>query len=76
MIYSCTGYEDYIPGPHNVTFIPGKISSAFRVPILDDDILEENENFYLHIDQASLPMSVSFDGNNQARVTIVNDDGE
>ena len=79
MIYTCETFpehDDYIPGPFNVAFIAGKISATFNVLINDDDILEENENFYLSIDQTSLPLSVSIDGNDEATVTIVNDDGE
>ena len=44
--------------------------------IINDDILEENENFMLTIDSSSPSTDVTIGSPNQAVVTIMNDDGK
>jgi len=65
---------DYNSGPYPVTFPAGVTSVTFDVPITDDSILEDNENFMLTIDQSSLPTNVNRGDPGGATVTIVNDD--
>ena len=65
---------DYISGPYNVIFPAGKTTAAFPVPIIDDNILEENENFTLTINSSSLPSNVTVGDPGEATVTIVDND--
>ena len=70
------GNMDFIPGPFNVNFTAGGISVPFYVALLDDDMLEGDENFYLIINPSSLPIFGTVNDTDQAIVTIVDDDGE
>ena len=71
-----TGGDDYDSGPYNVTFPAGVTSVSFNVPIIDDDVLEENENFKLVIGN-SLPRRTSGRRKRgQATVTILNTDSK
>ena len=65
---------DYTSGPYPVLFRAGETSVTFDVPITDDSILEDNENFMLTIDQSSLPGYVFCGNPDEATVTIVDDD--
>ena len=49
---------------------------SFDISILDDNILEENEDFYLIIIAESLPNDIILGDANMSRVTIVDDDSE
>ena len=64
---------DYTSGPYSVTFPAGVTSVPFNIPINDDNILEDNENFTLTIN-SSLPTGVMVDNLSQATVTIVDND--
>ena len=68
--------DDYSPGPYEVTFMAGIINASFCVYILNDLTLEKDENFNLTINASSLPNNVSVDDPDQARVTIIDDDGK
>ena len=70
------GGIDYKSGPFNVTFTVGETSMEFDVPINDDMILENDENFTLVIDMAGLPKDVTVGDHATAVVTIVNDDSK
>ena len=70
------GGVDYDSGPYTVTIPAGDIRMPFNVPINDDDILEEDEDFTLIIMRGSLPNGVTRDGAGQSTVTIVDDEGE
>ena len=48
----------------------------FDIPINDDAIIENNENFALNIDPSSLPTGVTVGSFDQATVTIVDNDGK
>ena len=48
----------------------------FDIPINDDAIIENNENFALTIDPSSLPTGVIVGSPDQAIVTIVDNDGK
>ena len=59
-----------------MTFSAGTTTVQFDVTINDDKILERDENFMLTINTSSLPNRVIADNlNNQATVTIKDDDG-
>ena len=66
---------DYSSGPYSVTFPAGVTIVPFNIPINDDNIFEENENFTLTIN-SSLPTGVMVGNPGQATVTIVDNDCE
>ena len=66
---------DYTPGPYNIRIPAGLTSVSHNILIIDDNLLEDNEIFYLFINP-SLPSGVTVSDNNQVTVTIVNDDGK
>ncbi|XP_065892786.1 uncharacterized protein [Dysidea avara] len=68
------GGVDYNLGLHTVTFPAGVTRVLFRVPINDDIIGEEDEEFTLTIDPTSLPANLARVTPSVATVTIVNDD--
>ena len=51
-------------------------SASFAVAIINDNMLEDNENFSLTIINSSLPTGVILDAVSQTTVTIVDDDGK
>ena len=69
------GGIDYRSGPYNVTFPAGVIHVQFNVSIINDDILENIENFILNIDTFSLPNNVTVGNLNQTTIFIVDNDG-
>jgi len=68
--------SDYIPGPYNVIIPAGHTSVSFDVPIIDDIILEDDENFNLGIICKSLPNFFSRGNPSVATIIIMNDDGK
>ena len=66
---------DYTSGPYTVTFPAGQTTATFGVPINDDDILEEEEDFMLTIDP-SLPDGIFRGTPSEATVTIVDNDSK
>ena len=68
------GGVDYDPGPYTVTCPAGVTSVPFDVPINDDNILENDEEFTLSILQHTLPDGVIRGSAGQAIVTIVDND--
>ena len=66
---------DYVPGPYNIIIPAGLTSVSHNILIIDDNVLEDNENFILLINPI-LPSDVSASGDNQVAVTIVNDDSK
>ena len=70
------GGVDYDSGPYNVTFPAGVTSVPFDVPINNDNILEDDEDFTLMIDN-SLPHRVTVSKHkSQATITILNTDSK
>jgi len=67
---------DYGPGPYDVRIPAGDTSVTFDVPIVDDDILENDEDFDLTIVRGSLPDGVTRGNPGTSTVTIINDDGK
>ena len=67
---------DYTSGPYTVTFPAGQTTATFDVPINDDNILEGSENFMLTISPSSLLSNVTASDPDEAKVTILDDDGK
>ena len=59
-----------------MTIPAGQISVPFNVPINDDNVFEENEEFLLTIDQPSSLNGVVIGDPNVTVVTIQDNDGE
>ena len=73
--YNCIENVDYDSGPYTFTIPAGMTNITFNVrAIRDDDILEENENFYFTIDSSSLPNDITAGSPFQATVVIMDDD--
>ena len=70
------GGVDYDSGPYTVTLTAGMTMASFNVPINDDDILEDDEDFTLTIRNDTLPNRVTRLGAGQSTVTIVDVDSE
>ena len=70
----CIGNVDYETEPYVFTIFPGMTSTAVNITIMSDNILEENEDFYLTINSSSLPNDITTGNPFQARITILNDD--
>ena len=68
--------EDYVSGPYFVKLTAGMTHFPFEVSIVDDDKWEENENFFLTIDESSLPCNVTVGNQHKSTVTILDDDGK
>ena len=56
-------------------FLPGMTNVSLNISIIDDDVLENNENFYLSIDEDSLPTSITTGSTDRTIVNILDDDG-
>ena len=69
------GNIDYDPGPYLFT-IPAKMTSVLfdATMINNDNILEDNETFYLTINSSSLPNDFTAGNPFQVEVTIIDDD--
>ena len=59
-----------------MTIPAGQIGIPFDVPINDDNVFEEKEDFLLTIDQSSSLNGVIIGSPNVAVVTILDNDGE
>ena len=62
--------------PHAITFTTGVTRLPLNVTIIDDNIFESDEIFYLNITTDSLPNGVSIGYPNQTTVTIDDDEGK
>ena len=51
-------------------------TASFNIPIIDDNILENNEDMQIEINVSSLPSRVGVSNPGQATVTIVDRDSE
>ena len=73
--YYDAGSDDYDTGPYFLTIPAGTTSIAFNTTIIsDDNVLEEDEIFYLTIDSSSLPNDITTGSPLQVTVTIMDDD--
>ena len=69
------GFEDYEPQEYYVMIPAGKRTFTLPIDIVDDDIVEETESYYLRIDSASLPPKVFAKTIVSTKVKIEDDDG-
>ena len=76
MYYVTGGGVDYESGPYTVIFPAGETSIPFNVPIIDDNLLNENKIFNLTINSSSLPSRVIVTDPHQTTITIVDNDGK
>ena len=67
---------DYTSGTYSVTFLAGNTVGALIIPIIDDNIFEENENFNLTINSSTLPIGAMVGYPGLATVTIVDYGGK
>ena len=70
------GGVDYNFGSYTFQFNVGVTSVPFNVSINNDNILEDDEMFNLHINTLSLLSSVTIGDHGQTTVTIVANDGK
>ena len=75
MLFSGAGV-DYDSGPYTITFPAGVTHVSFDVPITNDIVLENDEEFNFIINLSSLPTGISDSHPSLVTVTIVDDDGE
>ena len=78
ILYLYIGNIDYNSGPYNVTFIAGMTTASLNISIIEDDVLENNENFFLTINQIYHNYSgfnkITIDTTDRPIVNIVDDD--
>ena len=70
------GGVDYNSGPYSVTFTAGQTTAAINVPINDDNILENTEDFTVTIMRGALPTGVTRGDPGSATVNIMDNDRE
>ena len=68
------GGVDYDSGPYTVTFAAGDTSASVSVPMNDDDILENVEDFMVTIMTGPLPDGVTRGNPGSATVNILDND--
>jgi len=73
-IYITGGGVDYNSGPYSVTFLANQTSFSFNIPINNDQILEEDEDFTLTIDPSSLPSRCTVSVPSNTTVIIMDND--
>ena len=76
IIYMTEGGVDYDSGPYTVTFPAGETIVSFDVPINNDNIFENDEDFTLTIDSSSLPTGTTVGHPSTSTVFIVNEDSK
>ena len=76
VIIVAAGGDDYDSGPYTITIPAGMTSAALDVEIVDDNVIERNETFYVAILTRSLPNGVVVGSPGQAQVTILNNNGK
>ena len=67
---------DYSLGSHNAQFNATNTIVSFGVLIHNDDLSEDSEDFTCRIDKSSLPSCVTVDHPDQAKITILKNDGK
>ena len=68
------GGVDYDSGPYSVTIVAGDTSASVSVPINDDNILENVEDFMVTIMAGPLPDGVTRGNPGSATVNILDND--
>ena len=78
IVYVITGQGvdyDYARRELNITFPAGVNCSRFNVPIINDELSEKDETFYIIIMDKSLPYGVTIGDHGKTKVTILDNDG-
>ena len=70
------GGVDYNSGPYTVQFDVGITRALFTIPLIDDNIMEDNETFSFSVNASSLPSAITVSDSGQTTVTIVANDGK
>ena len=74
MNYAVSIEQDYNVGPYPITF-PARTTIVYLdIPIINDNIVEDDESFILTINSSSLPIDIFIGNGNETTVTIANDD--
>ena len=74
-MYLYIGDIDYDFGPYTVTFTAGDTTASLNISINDDDVLENNENFFLTISHHNYPAhGVTINTTDRPIVNIIDDD--
>ena len=60
----------------NVAIPAGDTSIKFNISIIDDNLFERDESFFVTVDSSTLPSRILVQPDCMAVVTIVDDDGE
>ena len=68
--------NDYTTGPYYVTISAGLTKVSYDIIVLNDNVLEGNETFYVFINPVTLPRDVTVGDIYQAGITIINDDSK
>ena len=73
----CTAHlvNDYTFGQYNVTILAGDTIGLLDIVIINDDVVEETESFYLTINATSLSEGIFTDDPNSIIVNILDNDG-
>ena len=66
-----TGGSDYEAGPYNVTIPKGEMSAELCINITNDEELEDDEAFIIHINEAA---DVVLNKSVETTVTILDDE--
>lgn len=65
---------DYHVGPYIVRFPPRTSVVYFRIPIMNDNIVETSENFTVIVNASLLPSGIYIGDGIQTTIIIANDD--
>ena len=75
-LYNVLGGTDYIPGPDDITFYAGEIYATYNITIINDNILEYDEIFYLNLVSPPSNTKIMISDIAQTIIHILNDDSE
>lgn len=67
---------DYNSGLYTIQFDVGITRALFTIPLIDDNIMEDNETFNFSVNASSLPSAITVSDSDQTTVTIVANDGK
>ena len=73
--YLCVGDEDYEIQNYNPVFYPGETKHTLLLDLVDDDIVEDNEFYFLNISE-SLPQHVTVGRYPSTKIIIQDDDSK
>ena len=70
------GGVDYNSGLYTIQFNVGITRALFTIPLIDDNIMEDNETFNFSVNASSLPSAITVSDSGQTTVTIMANDGK